>query len=108
MIEAMSTLEETRDMTPEQASRYLRVSRETIYRYIRQGKLAATRRGRTYRIARQDLDLLCRIPRSQRDVPLRTYSREEIEDFVLADRLDSTAREVARRFAGTVGLAHPE
>jgi len=35
-------------MTPEQAAEYLQVSRETVYRYIRQGKLAASRLGRSY------------------------------------------------------------
>lgn len=37
-------------LTPEQAAEYLQVNRETIYRYIRQGKLVASRFGRAYRI----------------------------------------------------------
>ncbi|KKK66328.1 hypothetical protein LCGC14_2965220, partial [marine sediment metagenome] len=43
-------MEQTREvLTPEQAAEYLQVNRETIYRYIRQGKLAASKLGRTYR-----------------------------------------------------------
>ena len=45
-------------MTPEQAAEYLQVSRETVYRYIRQGKLVASRLGRSYRVPKRNLDLL--------------------------------------------------
>ena len=34
-------------LTPEQAADYLQVNRETIYRYIRDGKLIASKLGRT-------------------------------------------------------------
>ena len=37
-------------LTPEQAADYLQVNRETIYRYIRDGKLAASRLGCGYRV----------------------------------------------------------
>ncbi|MBA2447031.1 MAG: helix-turn-helix domain-containing protein, partial [Chloroflexi bacterium] len=33
-------------MTPEQAADYLKVNRETVYRFIRQGELVASKRGR--------------------------------------------------------------
>ncbi len=43
--------EQIRDvLTPEQAADYLQVNRETIYRYIREGKLVASKLGRTYRV----------------------------------------------------------
>ncbi len=45
-------------LTPVQAAAYLQVNRETIYRYIREGKLLASRLGRSYRIPRTNLDLL--------------------------------------------------
>src|SRR5215210_2085325 len=43
-------------MTPEQVADYLQLDKETIYRLIRDRKLAATRIGRSYRIPREDLD----------------------------------------------------
>ena len=42
-------------MTPEQAADYLQVNRETIYRYIREGKLVASKLGRTYRLPKRSL-----------------------------------------------------
>ena len=36
-------------MTPEQVADYLQLATETVYRLIRQRKLAATRVGRAYR-----------------------------------------------------------
>ena len=43
-------------LTPEQVADYLQLDKETIYRLIRDRKLAATRIGRAYRIPRADLD----------------------------------------------------
>jgi|GEM_PF-1016598 len=86
-------------MTPGQAADYLQIDRETIYRYIRQGKLVASKLGRTYRIPRRSLDLLLWATRTRQDLTLREYSGEEIADFIRADELDEEAREVAKRFS---------
>ncbi|MFI0607412.1 MAG: helix-turn-helix domain-containing protein [Anaerolineae bacterium] len=43
-------------MTPEQVADYLQLATETVYRLIRQRKLATTRVGRAYRIPRQDVE----------------------------------------------------
>jgi len=44
-------------MTPEQVADYLQLSKDTIYRYIREGKLTASRLGRDYRIPKENVDL---------------------------------------------------
>ena len=44
-------------MTPEQVADYLQLSKDTVYRYIREGKLTASRLGRTYRVPRENVDL---------------------------------------------------
>jgi excisionase family DNA binding protein len=44
-------------MTPEQVAEYLQLSKDTVYRYIREGKLTASRLGRNYRIPRQNVEL---------------------------------------------------
>ena len=55
----MNAVERVPDMmTPGQAAAYLQVNRETIYRYIRQGKLVAAKLGRSYRIPRRSVELL--------------------------------------------------
>lgn len=86
-------------LTPDQAAEYLQVDRETIYRYIRQGKLIASRLGRTYRVPKRSLDLLLWATRTRPDITLREYTAAEIDDFIEADQLDETAREIVKRFA---------
>jgi excisionase family DNA binding protein len=85
-------------MTPEQAADYLQVNRETVYRYIRDGRLVASRLGRAYRIPRKSLDLLLWSTRTRDDITLREYTDAEIEQFLKEDELTGEAAEVAARF----------
>lgn len=87
--------------TPEQAAEYLQLGRETVYRYIRQGKLVASKLGRTYRIPRSSIDLLLWATRTRDDVSLREYTGGEIAEFLKEDQLDQEARKIADRFAAT-------
>jgi excisionase family DNA binding protein len=84
-------------MTPEQAAEYLQVSRETVYRYIRQGKLVASRLGKRYRVPKRNLDLLLWESRTSQ-LPLRQYTPEEVEEFLRDDALDTQAARIAQRF----------
>ncbi|HZD56377.1 MAG TPA: helix-turn-helix domain-containing protein [Anaerolineales bacterium] len=93
-------MERSREIfTPEQAAEYLQVDRETIYRYIRQGKLVASKLGRTYRIPRASIDLLLWATRTRKDVSLREYTGNQITEFLKADELDQEAKEIAERFS---------
>jgi len=92
-------MEQKREIfTPEQAANYLQVDRETIYRYIRQGKLVASRLGRRYRIPKGSIDLLLWATRTREDITLREYTGSEIATFIRSDELDEEAREIAERF----------
>ena len=92
-------MEPTREvLTPEQAAEYLQVNRETIYRYIRQGKLVASKLGRTYRVPKRNLELLLWATRTRDDINLRDYTGEEIAGFLADDALDEEAEESRRRF----------
>lgn len=90
-------------MTPDQAAAYLQVDRETIYRYIRAGKLDASRLGRSYRIPRRNIELLLLATRTRPSIRLRDYTPAEIEAFRRADVLEGEALEVARRFDEATG-----
>ncbi len=81
------------------AADYLQLDRETIYRYIRQGKLVASKLGRAYRIPKRTLDLLLWTTRTRQDITLREYTGEEVADFLRADELDHEAQEITKRFA---------
>ena len=85
-------------MTPEQAADYLQVNRETVYRYIREGKLVASRLGRAYRLPKRSLDLLLWVTRTRKDLTLREYPGAEIAGFLEADQVDEEAQEIFSRF----------
>jgi len=87
--------------TPEQAADYLQVDKETIYRYIRQGKLVASKLGRKYRIPKRSIDLLLWTTRTRDDITLREYTGAEIAEFIRADKLDEEAQEIAERFSSS-------
>jgi excisionase family DNA binding protein len=86
-------------MTPEQVAEYLQLNKETVYRYIREGKLVASRLGRSYRIPKANVDLF-----------LLATSTSQGSREALFDRLESVAErnrgisteEVERDVAETV------
>jgi excisionase family DNA binding protein len=84
-------------LTPEQAAIYLQVDRETIYRYIRDGKLVASKLGRAYRIPKRSIDLLLWATRTRPDISLREYTGAEIEAFLDADALDEEAQTIVNQ-----------
>jgi len=85
-------------MTPEQAAEYLQVNRETIYRYIRQGRLVASKLGRSYRVPKRSLELLLCTLRTREDIWLREYTGAEIVQFLRDDQLDEDAQTLAKRW----------
>lgn len=95
----MKTQQQGRDLfTPEQAAEYLQVNRETVYRYIRDGKLVASRLGRSYRIPRASIEMLLWSGRTRESAGLRDYSAREIEEFIRQDQLDEGTRAIADQF----------
>lgn len=85
-------------MTPDQAADYLQVDRETIYRYIRDGRLNASRIGRSYRIRRQSIELLLAATSTRPDIQLRTYTDQQLAEFFEQDQLGVEASEVVRQW----------
>src|SRR5258708_7208138 len=96
-------MEQLRDIfTPDQAAAYLQVNRETIYRFIRDGRLIASRLGRSYRIPRQSVERLLWSTRTRDDIVLRDYTDVELDAFLTADRLTPEQEAIARRAETTV------
>jgi len=81
-------------LTPEQAAAYLQIDRETVYRYIRNGKLAASKLGRAYRIPKRSIDLLLWVTRTRPDISLREYTGSEIDEFIAADLPEEEAQTI--------------
>ena len=67
-------------MTPEQVARYLQLNKDTVYRYIRDGKLIASKLGRNYRVPKVNVDLF-----------LLATSTSPIAKEALFNRLESVA-----------------
>src|SRR4051812_33550461 len=100
----MQSTERTREiLTPDQAADYLQVDRETVYRYIRSGKLDASKLGRSYRIPRSSIELLLLATRTRPYVKLREYSAEQVAQFLADDVLEGEALTVARNFDQATG-----
>ncbi|MGI8477294.1 MAG: helix-turn-helix domain-containing protein [Thermomicrobiales bacterium] len=93
-------------LTPEQAADYLQVNRETIYRYIRDGKLAASRLGRGYRITKRSLDLLLLTNRTRPDISPREYSDRQLADFLQTDRLDAETQSLIVSLQASADSSH--
>ena len=89
-------------LTPDQAAAYLQVNRETVYRYIREGRLMAAKLGRSYRIPRRSLELLLLANRTRPDIPLREYGESELAGFFARDELDGAAAAEVERWQRAV------
>ncbi len=91
-------MEQSRDIfTPNQAAAYLQVSREMVYRYLRDGRLIGSRLGRVYRIPRQSVERLLWSTRTRADIVLRDYSDAELDAFLEADRLTPEQELIVQR-----------
>lgn len=89
-------------LTLEQAADYLQVEPGTIVRYIRDGKLLASRLGRSYRIPREQLTLLLWTMRARPDITLRDYDADAVAGFLRDDAMDDEARGIMRRFGSVM------
>lgn len=69
-------------LTPDEVATELRVSPSTIYRLIRQRRLAAIRVGRTYRLDRSDVDTYRRFNNTRDEVRREAFAHV----LAIADR----------------------
>jgi excisionase family DNA binding protein len=75
-------------MTPHDVADYLQLAPETVYRYIREGKLVASKLGRQYRVSRRSVDLLMLSTATAGEAQLRTFSRDQVNDWLKEDEID--------------------
>ena len=87
----------TRDvLTPQEVAEYLQLTPETVYRYIRDGKLVASKMGRQYRIRKQSIELFLLATSMAGDARMRAFSRQQVAEWLEADRIDEETRAVGR------------
>jgi len=89
IVERETTVPLTRDvLTPQEVAEYLQITPDTVYRYIREGKLVASKLGRQYRIAKENVELFLLVTSTAGGGRLRTFSRQEILEWLEEDEID--------------------
>ncbi|MHB0879205.1 MAG: helix-turn-helix domain-containing protein [Anaerolineae bacterium] len=83
-------------MTPQEVADYLKLSPETVYRYIREGKLVASRFRRQYRITRRNVELLLLATATAGEAELRRFTRAQVDEWLREDELDEETERTAR------------
>jgi len=83
-------------LTPQAVAEYLQLTPDTIYRYIREGKLVASKMGRQYRIRKESVELFLLATSVGGDARMRTFSRQQVEGWLEADRIGEEIGAVGR------------
>ena len=84
-------------VTVEQAAAHLHLHPKTVLRYIHDGRLPATRLGKSYRIARAQLNAFAGVASDQSEVDVRTTCIVEIPNVLVdvAERLATFLQSIA-------------
>ena len=81
-------------LTPQEVAEYLQITPDTVYRYIREGKLVASKLGRHYRIPKENVELLLLVTASGGGGQMRTFSRQEVLEWLKEDQIDEDTRTI--------------
>lgn len=84
--------------TVDDAAQLLKLHPKTVLRFIRRGRLPATRVGKAYRIRRADLDALAGIPASPSPTPADAWATSIVD-------VPGVGPELAQKWARTVTSA---
>jgi excisionase family DNA binding protein len=76
---------------------YLQITPDTVYRYIREGKLVASRLGRHYRIPRENVELFLLVTSTAGGAQLRTFPGDEVAAWLREDEIDGETRATGER-----------
>jgi len=79
-------------LTPQEVAEYLQLTRDTVYRYIREGKLVASRLGRHYRIPKENVELFLLVTSTAGGARMRTYSLREVGEWLHEDQIDKETK----------------
>ena len=84
-------------LTPQEVAEYLQLTQDTVYRYIREGKLVASKLGRHYRIPKENVELLLLLTSTAGGAQMRTFSRQEVAEWIEQDRIDQETRAIGAK-----------
>ena len=74
-------------LTPQEVAQYLQLTPDTVYRYIRQGKIVASVVGRQYRIPKKNLQLVLLATSTGGDARMRTFTKQQVSEWLVEDQI---------------------
>ncbi len=83
-------------LTPQEVAEYLQLTPDTVYRYIREGRLVASRLGRQYRIPKRNVELFLLATSTVGDARMRTFTKQQIAEWLEEDRIDEETESVGQ------------
>lgn len=89
-------------MTPQQVADYLQVASDTVYRYIREGRLVAFRLGRQYRISKKNVDLLLEVTATVGGVKMRAFAADRVREWIEEDQITDSTRRIGEELASAL------
>ena len=84
-------------LTIQEVAEYLQLTSETVYRYVRQGNLVATKLGRRYRIPRENVELLLLATSIAGEARSRTFSQTQMGEWLEEDRIDRETHSIGEK-----------
>ena len=93
----------TRDvLTPQEVAEYLQITPDTVYRYIREGLLVASRLGRHYRIPKKNVETFLLATSTTGGARMRTFTRKRINEWLQEDQIDEETRSTGETLLGNL------
>ncbi len=84
-------------LTPQEVAEYLQITSDTVYRYIREGKLVASKLGRHYRIPKENIELFLLVTSTAGGAQLRTFAKEDIAEWLREDEIAEETRTIGQK-----------
>ena len=89
------TMPLTRDvLSLQEVAEYLQVAPEMVYRYIRRGKLVASKLGRQYWIPKENVEPFLLVTSTAGATSLRAFSETQVEEWLEQDQIDLETRSI--------------
>ena len=83
-------------LTPQEVAKYLQLTPDTVYRYIRQGKIVASVVGRQYRIPKKNVELFLLATSTGGDARMRTFTRQQVAEWLEEDQIGEETRSISQ------------
>jgi excisionase family DNA binding protein len=81
-------------LTPQEVAEYLQLTPDTVYRYIREGLLVASKLGRQYRIPKKNVETFLLATSTTGGARMRVFSRQQLQEWLREDEIDEDTRSI--------------